>query len=244
TAADYNLHGAFLGKSSKWGYFPETKHYDIDVLMAQKRPTRILWCGRFLDWKHPEQAIAVAARLKAAGYAFELELIGSGALEQTLRQQIADGGLSDCVRLTGALSPDEVRTRMETAGIYLFTSDFHEGWGAVLNEAMNSGCAVAASHAIGAVPFLVKPGENGQIYRSGDTDALYRKVKFLLDHPETQQMLGRNAYDTIVRLWNAETAAERLLRLTEELRKHGRCDLYTDGPCSRAPFLKNNWFKE
>lgn len=51
------------------------------------------------------------------------------------------------------MKASEVRSYMEKADIYLFTSDFNEGWGAVLNESMNSGCAVVASHAIGSVPF-------------------------------------------------------------------------------------------
>ena len=37
-----------------------------------------------------------------------------------------------------------------------------EGWGAVVNEAMNSGCAVVADHMIGAAPWLIRQGENGR----------------------------------------------------------------------------------
>ena len=62
---------------------------------------------------------------------------------------------------------------MEKTGIFLFTSDRQEGWGAVLNEAMNSGCAVVASHLIGAVPFLKKKKKNGLVYSSGDRKTLF-----------------------------------------------------------------------
>lgn len=61
--------------------------------------------------------------------------------------------LNDYVTFTGPVQSDKVRGFMERAGIFLFTSDRQEGWGAVLNESMNSGCAVVASHAIGSVPF-------------------------------------------------------------------------------------------
>ena len=53
---------------------------------------------------------------------------------------------------------------MERADIYLATSDRQEGWGAVINEAMNSGCAVVADHMMGAVPYLISHEENGMIY--------------------------------------------------------------------------------
>ena len=244
TTADYAMHGIFRGKSYKWGYFPRTMRYDIQELQSRKNRKKILWCGRFLDWKHPDDAIEVARRLSADGYDFEMDLIGTGDLEEALRRQIQACGLSDKVRLLGSMKPDVVRAYMEAAGIYLFTSDFEEGWGAVLNESMNSGCAVVASHAIGAVPFLMKHEENGLIYVSGDVDGLYRKVKWLLDHPEDQQRLGEKAYNTIVDQWNAETAAARFLRLAEEIRDHGYCDLFEDGPCSPAKVIKNNWFKE
>ena len=83
--------------------------------------------------------------------------------------------------MLGAMPPEEVRRHMEKADIYLFTSDFNEGWGAVLNESMNSGCAVVASHAIGSVPFLIKNGENGLIYENGNQLDLEKQVLRLLE---------------------------------------------------------------
>ena len=76
-----------------------------------------------------------------------------GEMEEQLHNMIRDKSLEDCVEMPGAMKASEVRSYMEKADIYLFTSDFNEGWGAVLNESMNSGCAVVASHAIGSVRF-------------------------------------------------------------------------------------------
>ena len=142
-----------------------------------------------------------------------------------------------------SLTPAQVREHMEKAQIFLFTSDFNEGWGAVLNESMNSGCAVVASHAIGSVPFLLKHGENGLVFQNGNSDDLYRKVKALLDNPEKRERISEMAYITITELWNAEVAADRFIKLSEEIGKHGYCDLFEDGPCSRAEVIKNNWFE-
>ena len=242
-ARDFAIHGALAGKSYRWGYFPETRRYDTDALLNCKNPRKMLWCGRFLDWKHPDDALSVAKRLKEEGYAFELEMIGAGGMLPAIRESIEEEGLSGCVHLSGAMSPGDVRARMERAGVFLFTSDFQEGWGVVLNEAMNSGCAVVASHAAGAVPYLIRHQENGLIYQSGDIDGLYMQAKALLDSPGMQRTLGTQAYHTITELWNAEVAAERLLHLAQEIREHGRCDLYQDGPCSRAPMIRDDWFK-
>ena len=112
----------------------------------------------------------------------------------------------------------------------------------MLNEAMNSGCAVVASHAMGAAPYLVRDGENGLLYRSGDADMLYRKVKALLDAPEKQAALGREAYRTMIKTWNARVSAERLVALTSALLLGEKTPaLYEDGPCSVAKAIAERY---
>ena len=245
TAADYTKTHTFPHRAYRWGYFPETKHYRLEELFAGKNRHKILWVGRFLDWKHPDDALLVAERLKKEGYAFQMEFAGTGEMEAQLKSMAEAMGLNDCVTFLGPIPSNRVRELMETAGIYLFTSDRNEGWGAVLNESMNSGCAVVASHAIGSVPYLMKHNENGLIYKSGDVDGIYQNVKYLLDNPGEQQRLGSAAYETITGLWNAEVAAQRLITLSEHLLAGEKYpDLYKDGPCSRAEIIKDDWFNE
>ena len=243
TAADFAITGTFKNRAYKWGYYPETVRYDLDVLMRNKNRKKILWCGRFLDWKHPDDVIWVAKQLQNENYDFQIDYIGTGDMEKELTDLICQSGLEDTVHLLGPMKPEMVRKHMEEAGIYLFTSDFREGWGAVLNESMNSGCAVVASHAIGSVPYLMDHEKNGLIYQSGNVQDLYNKIKYLLDKPGEQIRLGTAAYHSITALWNAEVAAERFVKLVDEIQDHGYCDLFEDGPCSRANVLKNDWFK-
>ena len=239
TAGDYAKFGLFKNKTYKWGYFPETVHYEsIEDTIAQKEKKRILWCGRFLDWKHPDDAVRLAKRLKDGGHVFSLDMIGTGEMEPQLKRMISELDLEDCVRLLGPMPPEQVRSHMEQAGIYLLTSDRKEGWGAVVNEAMNSGCAVIGSHAAGSVPFLIQDNINGCVYLSGDGDMLYEKTAELLTNTEKQQKLGRNAYETIVSLWNAETAAKRLIVLAESILQGDKFPKrFETGPCSEADWL-------
>ena len=247
TAGDAARFGNYINRCYKWGYFPETLHYDERGLFQKKEheTTKILWVGRFLELKHPDDVVCLAERLKRAGYHFELDFIGMGPLENLLRQMIRDKGLEDRVHLLGAMKPEKVRRHMEQANIYLFTSDRNEGWGAVLNEAMNSGCAVVASHAIGSVPFLVNDGENGLIYGSGSLEQLYEKVRYLMDEPSEQERLGKAAYQTIVQSWNAEIAVKRLCQLSEQLLDGEKYpEPFVDGPCSRAEILHESWGRD
>lgn len=244
TAADYAKTHTFTNRGYKWGYFPETKTYDdVDRLIASKKKASLLWVARFINMKHPEVPVEIARRLKNDGYTFELNIIGTGELEQMVTQMVADEGLNDCVHLLGTMKPDEVRIHMEQSEIFLFTSDRGEGWGAVLNESMNSGCAVVASHAIGSVPYLIKDTENGYIYRDGDVNDLYTKVKFLLENEEKRTAVGRNAYRTMITEWNAKTAAVRFVKLAEcLLRGEKNPQPFAAGICSKAEIVKDDWY--
>ena len=247
TAADFAKTGTFINRAYKWGYFPEVKKQDLAELLAHKKENEkisILWVGRFLPLKHPDDVITVVEKLLVDGYDFNLDFIGAGVMETQLQAMIAQKGLSEHVHLLGSMSPEQVREHMEAADIYLFTSDKNEGWGAVLNESMNSGCAVVASHAVGSVPFLLKDGHNGVVYRSGDTDDLYAKVKYLMDHPEVCRRLGENAYLTMENAWNADVAAQRLLLLAQDLMKNKRSTRFADGPCSPAKKIKDTWYEK
>ncbi len=244
TAIDVARIGAYKGRCYRWGYFPEVREYeDIERLVDGKKKATLLWAGRMIDWKHPEDPISVAERLKAEGYDFTLNMIGTGNMEEQLRELVNSKNLNDRVNILGSMPPEKVREYMENSQVFLFTSDKQEGWGAVLNESMNSGCAVVASHAIGSVPFLLQDKENGLIYRSEDVDDLYSKVKYLLDNPEDARRMGIAAYNTLTEQWNAKNAAERFIKLAEAvLSGEDTPDLFPDGVCSKAPILKNNWY--
>ncbi|MCQ2530242.1 MAG: glycosyltransferase family 4 protein [Lachnospiraceae bacterium] len=238
TSYDYSRLGLFRKKAYKWGYFPETKKYDIDVLLENKEQNSILWCGRFIDWKHPEIVVQVAEKLKSDGYGFHINMIGVGEMLESIKKMIEEKNLIDNITLLGSMSPDEVRTYMEKASIFLFTSDRQEGWGAVLNESMNSGCAIVASHEIGAVPYLLKDKVNGLVYQTDDFIGLYQQVIFLLERIDEQRRLGKNGYQTIAKEWNSKIAAERFIVLSQHLLEgEKQPNLFESGPCSKSDII-------
>ena len=231
TASDFAKFGMYKGKCYKWGYFPECKRYeDVRSLVASKKKNSLLWCGRLIDWKHPELAIKIAKMLKNDGYSFTLDIIGTGDMDDKINTMIREQGLSETVFMRGSMSPEKVREFMEQSEIYLFTSDRQEGWGAVLNESMNSACAVVANKAIGSAPFLIRDGENGMMYPDGDIEGLYSKVKYLMDNESERKAISQAAYNTICNEWSAKIAADRLV----ELINNGFKAIHSDGPCSDA----------
>ena len=243
TSGDYAKVFTFINKAYKWGYFTELKRYDdVDNLIEDKTPASILWVSRFIPLKHPAHALKVAERLKADGYNFKLSLIGGGPLEGKIVETVEKKGLWDNVEILGSMKPEQVREHMEKSEIFLFTSDRNEGWGAVLNESMNSACAVVANSAIGSVPFLMEDGENGYMYKDGDVDDLYQKVKRLLDNAEERKQISKNAYKTMVNEWNAENAASKFIKLCEMMDGEYKPFPFEKGVCSKAEILKDGWY--
>lgn len=242
-ASDFELIKAYPDKKYCFGYFPAFREQDIEKLMEKKRKrmektgkVRFLFAARFLELKHPEYPVHLAKALKEKGIPFEMFLIGDGEEKEKVLSQIREGKVEKEVKLLGFLSPDSVREQMEEADIFLFTSDYREGWGAVVNESMNSGCALLAGHGIGAAPYLLRDGENGYVYRTGNEKEFIRLGIELAKDKERIWQFGRNSYRMIAGEWNEITAAERLLAFCQGI-VEGTIETPRSGPLSKAPVI-------
>lgn len=231
-AADDRALGAYRGRHYKWGYFTAVPK-DIEVKNSSKTEPSIMWCSRFLDWKHPELPVRMAALLKQKGYEFQLDIYGAGVEEEPTKLLIQQLGVEDIVKMHGAQSNDKVLQAMREHEIFLFTSDRFEGWGAVANESMANGCAIVASNAIGSVPYLVKDGINGCIFESENVESLTKKVEWLLNHPKERYNMQCEARRTMTDMWSPKKAAEALLILINCLQEEKDTTI-NDGPCSKA----------
>ena len=125
-ASDYHIVRAYPGKKYCWGYFPETKHYDVDKLLDSKGHSqnvlpgdvatctkaepgvneakgipRLLWAARMIDWKHPELALETARHLKEKGLSFHMDIIGGGDLYPMVERMCEEYGLHGCVVRAG-----------------------------------------------------------------------------------------------------------------------------------------------
>lgn len=242
TSHDLSLCGFNISKCFKWGYLPEVKRYeDTDSLINCKKPKSIIWVGRFIKCKHPEFALEAAKRLREKGFDFSMTFIGDGP-ERKGCENYAQTHLQGAdVKFLGSMKPDDVRRHMEESSIFIFTSDRYEGWGAVLGEAMNSGCAVIASHSCGSSPYLIEQNINGRVYRFGDMQSFCSSLEDYLTDAQLVRTLGSNAYNTMADLWNVECAVPRLIQIIKSMLVGAPIPHYASGPCSSAGFIKDNW---
>ena len=183
-ASDFALIHAYPGKRYRWGYFPEfKKRSSTQWDDAQAREVKLCFAGRMIDWKHPEYALKLAKRLKALDVPFSLDMVGDGPLRKVLEAWTKKRGLGSCVRFHRAVTPREARAIMEESHIFLFPSNHLEGWGVVVNEAMNSAMAIVACESAGSVPFLIEDGANGLTFPEGEYAAFERQVlRLVFDH--------------------------------------------------------------
>lgn len=239
TASDFHLIGAYPGKLFRWGYFTKLRTYSEEQFAKMKTEDgrlHIVWAGRFIPLKHPEYVVRLAKTLQRKGYPFFVHMLGDGEMEAQIRQDAETAGLAECFQFYGYTKPERVRDVMEKCHIHLFTSNHLEGWGAVVNEGMNSGCVEVVNEQVGAAPYLIRHGENGLVYQKDRYEKLEELALDLFENWESRKHMGRAAYETIRDMWNAEYAAAELLRFAEGL-LHGEILPGTDGPLSVAPVL-------
>lgn len=243
TAKDTARIFAFNNRRFKWGHFIEVSQ-PARKFHTDDKVVKLLWAGRLISLKHPDYALRLAKHLKELGVRFHIDIIGTGELEAKMKEDIFSNGLEDVVMMHGAKKPEEVRQYMECSDIFLFTSDFNEGWGAVLGEALTSGCAVVTSHGIGATPFLVADQKNGLIYQTGSYKSFENKVMKLMTNPKLRMALASNGIKTMIDLWNAATGAKRFYQLSTSLINEGVPLFFDKGPLSKAEILSNYWYHD
>ena len=72
----------------------------------------------------------------------------------------------------------------------------------------------------------------GISYQEFESQALY-----LARHPIERDRMGKKAYETITTLWNAEHAADELLRFCRGILQDGNAIPAQEGPLSRAEVI-------
>jgi glycosyltransferase involved in cell wall biosynthesis len=101
---------------------------------------------------------------------FELTVIGSGPLEKLLRAK-AEHALSGRIRWMGRLPSSQVPSEMAEADCLVLPSR-HDGWGAVVSEALILGTPAICSDACGAAEVVRLSGAGG-VFPVGDAQALH-----------------------------------------------------------------------
>ena len=213
---DYCLTGFKKKNIFKFGYFINYS-YNFDLSTNHN----ILFCGRNLEWKHPEDAYYVFNYLSKYDK-YHLNIIGLGF----------DNSESDLIHIHEELEHEDVIDIMHNSEIFIFSSTREEGWGVVLSEAMAAGLIVFANINAGSTSFLVKNGFNGFTYKN--RKQLTKRLRLYCKLSDNEKLkLRNNAVKTIKNLWNADIASKRLFDFCLSKVNNTKTHKYKNGPLSR-----------
>ena len=205
---DFNHIGLFNNRCLYFGYFPLLEDFSLKTKQSDDR-INLLWVGRELELKHPEYAFRAAQVLYENGISCNVKIISS--CDGIIKELLERFKIEPWIKFIEILSPTDnptVQNLMYKSDIFIFSSDRREGWGAVVNEAMNAECCPIVSNLAGCSRFLIEDGVNGYVF--SDMDEFEKK---LIDSARNNSFsqIGVNAARTIHAKWNAKNAVTNLL---------------------------------
>ncbi len=155
----------------------------------------LLCVGRLTPAKCQVLLVQACARLRDAGVAFTLTMVGEGPDRGRVESAIARHGLQDLAKLTGALTQQGVRQAFSQADIFVLPS-LAEGIPVVLMEAMCS-LVPCVSTPVNGIPELIEHDCDGLLATPGDIDSLVAQLQRLCASPEDRARLARAASEKV-----------------------------------------------
>lgn len=138
---------------------------------------------------------------------FPLRIVGDGPQMKAIRRMAPAS-----VVFTGAVTHPEVLEQLSKSSFLVFPSNWYEGFGLTILEAMALGKAVVASD-LGPRREIVRDGVTGLLYRSGDVGDLREKIRRLIDDQSLAKSLGERGRAVFLRNYGAEVNYEALFRI-------------------------------
>ena len=173
-----------------------------------------LFVGRLAEVKNLPVLFDAYRSYKQNGGHRNLEIVGHGLMESSLKASVKRVGLEESIQFHGFQSYDSIPEWYARAACLILPS-LSEPWGLVVNEAMASGLPVIVSDRCGCVDDLVVDSVNGYIFSAEDADSLTTRM-FTFDalSEADRRAMGRRSQEIIAR-FSPETWADAVLRLVE-----------------------------
>ena len=231
-SSDIDLITNLRDRKWRWGYFADKILFSKNCNKTYS-VIKILWAGRMLKWKRVDSLIRAIADLSKKGLTVKLSLVGYGPEENKLKKFAKKLLNATEYTFLNSVSPNKITEIMREHNILVLPSSAYEGWGFVINEAMNSGCAIVASKSAGAAAEMITNNVNGLLFESGNWRELSKQLQRLIKDKELRNKLINNARITIEDKWSPNCAAKRFISVADTLLNHQMPPLYEDGPMSK-----------
>lgn len=172
---------------------------------------QLLCVGRLTPAKCQTLLVQACARLRDAGSAFHLTLVGEGPDRARVEAAIDQLGLHSHITLTGALSQEAVRQRLALADVFVLPS-LAEGIPVVLMEAMASGLP-CISTPVNGIPELIEHNRTGLLALPGDIDSLVAQLDQLIHDAALRDTLAQSAHAKVLADFDLMKNVDRLSQI-------------------------------
>ena len=153
-------------------------------------PKKLIAVARYSPEKQLDHQIRLVEKLKDTYPQIELHMFGFGMETEKLQTMIKEKNLEKHVFLRGFLN--SLEEEYKNAYLCLITSNM-EGFNLALLECLAHGIPAVSYDMKYGPKEMINNGENGYLIEKDNEDALYEKVKYLLDHPKLQHEFSLNS---------------------------------------------------
>jgi len=137
----------------------------------------ILYSGKYMEKKRPMDLLRAFNILN--NNSCWLIMVGDGELRKEMEQYMRENNLSKVI-LTGFVNQSQVAEYYAISNVFVMCSTIGETWGLSVNEAMNFELPVIISDLTGCSEDMVKNGDNGLHFKTGDYNELAMKLEDVL----------------------------------------------------------------
>jgi glycosyltransferase involved in cell wall biosynthesis len=181
----------------------------LDDGSASEDAARLVCVGRLCEDKGQLLLVEAAGRLARDGVAFELSLVGDGAIRGPIEARIRELALGKHVAVRGWMDGAGVRAEISRSRALILPS-LAEGLPVVIMEALALRRPVLSTYVAG-IPELVRPGENGWLVPASSVDDLARALREVLEAPRDRlEAYGRAGREAVRERHDSAREARRL----------------------------------
>lgn len=175
------------------------------------------YIGAFFDWHRVDFLIHNAKILIENFENVKFILIGTGPNYEDIKNIVSCSELSNKVVFTGEIKHDHIWSYLSLFDIAVLPNSNNYGSPVKLFEYMAAGCAVVAPQ-IGPVQEIITHGENGLLFRSGDSVDFLNNISKLIRDEELRKRLGKNAKELVLSEYTWQNNANKILHFYESIR--------------------------
>ena len=169
-----------------------------------------------LNWRKGfEYALMALKRLSNEKQPVLLHIVGDGPDRQRLEYSIADLGLEPHVKLHGALSPNDVRSVLQSAHAFLLSS-LSEGISNAALEAMACGLPVVTTDC-GGMREAVTDSVHGFVVPRRNPDAMAAALSRLIGNSPLRSSIGSQARERVLQDFTLNHQVDAFVRLYRSL---------------------------